>query len=263
MAGPWAAGGRPRRCLDMEAAAALDPACALSWAGLALARAASSQRVAALTALDRAVLLEPRQAWLRRLRARLRWAEGDRRGFLSDCEAEVMMEEGAGTFALALGSQSHYSPRRLAAAADRFLRAEPKAYWMLVLRGDCRRSPEVNDFAGALADFEAAVALKPDCAWAWAYLSRARMTNATGAGALEAVRRAVALAPRCGWLRSGRRGPPAPGARAEALLHLSKGLALDPTTSSATPGAAEPCSLLTPAGSRDLDVAAALDPSYA
>ena len=119
--------------------------------------------------------------------------------------------------------------RQLLAASDRFLSRRPKAHWMLVVRGDCRRCPEINDFSGAVSDFKAAAALKPDCAFTWGYLSRALMVDGQARAAMEAIDRAVAAAPGSGWLRvwrgelCRRLGDPA-----ASLTDFNEGLRLDP-----------------------------------
>ncbi len=251
---------------DLERSLALDGGFAPALAAAAVAQSRLGRSRAALNLLDEALRRHSREAWLYRLRARLLLAAGEEDGFVRDLEEGLALDEGLGDFAKIFGEMSSYSPSRLAAAADRFLAKRPRVFWMLAFRGDCRRSPEVNDFAGAVRDFEEAVALRPDCPWAWAYLSRARITNASPASALEAIDRAAALAPRCGWIhvwrgellrRLGRHGM--------ALREFNAGLKADPDYEFGYAWRAGTLRVLGRSAEAvaDLTLAIALDPAYA
>jgi tetratricopeptide (TPR) repeat protein len=214
---------------DFDAAAALDPRLTLAHAGRALALGALGEGRRAARALDAAARLSPEEGWLYQLRARARLSCGDREGFLADTELSILRDEALGDFAKILGSMPGYAPDRLARAAGEFLAREPRAWWMLAFRGDCRRSPEVRDFRGSLEDLEKAVELRPRCGWAWAYLARAREALGDQAGGLAAAAKAAALAPGSGWIRvwRGELLRKAGETRA-ALTHLSRGLSLNP-----------------------------------
>jgi len=153
---------------------------------------------------------------------------GDLEGFVRDAEEAVVLDEGLGYFNDALGEAETVSARRACRAAERFLAREPGAYWAYVLRGNWKRSPGIRDEAGAIRDFEAALSLRPDCAWAWAHCSRAQLPWSPDK-ALESISRGVELAPACGWIRVWRgeilrhSGDPA-----GAMADFAAGLSLDP-----------------------------------
>ncbi len=155
--------------------------------------------------LDTAVRRAPREGWLRRLRAKARFDGGDREGFLADCEAENLRDEGIGTFAYALGvAGGGYSVPNLLAKAELALRAQPRAYWLLALRGDLRRSPEVKDHEGSAIDFEAAALLSSRPGWIYGHLARVRQGLGDERRARAAADEAVSREPGCGWLRTWR-----------------------------------------------------------
>jgi tetratricopeptide (TPR) repeat protein len=249
---------------DADGALELDPGIALGWALAARASADQGLDGEALRAADQTVRLEPRQSWPLQARAALRLSVGDREGFLSDLDGALRLSEGIEAF----GS----SGRGRSTLADEvrwttdMLRRRPKEQWLYVLRGNCRRSPQLNDFSGALADLEKAVELKPDCSWAWAYFSRALSTGGRAPEALEAMDRAIRLDPACGWIRVWkgellrRRGAPD-----KAISEFDRGLELDPDydfgyawRGGAWRAVGEPARALP-----DLELAARLDPGYA
>ncbi|MBI3554131.1 MAG: hypothetical protein HY077_16665 [Elusimicrobia bacterium] len=251
---------------DFEAALALGPACALAHAGRAMALTGLGGLRAAEAGLGKAIRLEPRQGWLHHLRARARLGLKDLDGFVADCESSILLDEALGDFANIFGSMPGYSPKRLAERADRYLARHPKTYWMHAFRGDCRRSPEVDDSSGALEDLETAVALRPDCSWAWAYLSRARLSSGLEGPALEAADRAVSLEPDCGWYRIWRGEIRRRlGETSAALRDFDRGLALSPDyelgyawRGGAKLAARRPAEALT-----DLELSLKLFPNYA
>ena len=239
---------------------------ALAWAGLALAELEAGRARAAVAACGRAIEKEPAQGWLYRLRAKARFKAGDEKGFLEDCRRETLLDEGVGTFSEVFPADRRRPVARLLAAADRFLTRRPKAHWMLVVRGDCRRSPEINDFAGAVADFQAAAALAPDCAFTHAYLCRALMVAGRTDEARAAADRAIALAPRSGWMRVWRGELRRRlGDNAGSLADFDEGLRLDPDYEMgyAWRGGARRALGRLEEAVADLDIGAALDPAYA
>jgi len=215
----------------------------------------------ALKSLDEALRVDPKEGWIYSYRSRLRFQLGDVPGFVADCEAAIFLDEAPGYFDAALGKRRLTIPGK-ARAADRYLAAHPDAYWMYVYRGACRRSPELNEFGAALADFEKAVSLRPDCSWAWAYLARARK----GLPALEAISRAIALKPDCGWFYIWRGEIRRRlGDLSGSLADLDRGLSLDPNYEYGYAWRGGVKRLLgRPAEAvPDLDLAARLDPQYA
>jgi tetratricopeptide (TPR) repeat protein len=173
-------------------------------AGLALAAARARRWRRALSELDAAVALAPREGWLRRLRAKTRLRAGDEPGFVADCHAENLLDEGIGTFAQAFGESARSSPPALLRRVDAALRGRPGVWWMLALRGDCRVSPEVGDREGGLADLEEAARRAPRPGWLLGHVARARLALGDEARAAEAMDAAVAAERRCGWLRAWR-----------------------------------------------------------
>jgi len=215
---------------DLRRAARSDGAAgALARLGLALAQLRAERPERALAPLDAAVALAPKEGWLRRLRAKARLRAGDEDGFVSDCEAENLRDEGLGTFAFAFGLGAGYAPAALLRKLDAALRRRPETHWLLALRGDCRRSPEVGDQAGSVADLEAAARLAPRPGWVLGHLARALLSSGGAARAAAAADAAVAAEPRCGWLRAWRgelRGKG--GDLAGALADFDAAAALDP-----------------------------------
>ncbi len=251
---------------DARKAIGLSPSCALAYVVAALACEDLQDKAGALRLLDRALALEPREGWIYQFRSDVRRRAGDIKGFVADCEAAILLDEGAAYFRFAAGDVESRSPARIIRAADRWLKAHPHDYWMHVFRADRLRSPEINDFAGAMAGFERAVELKPDCAYAWAYLSRARMTNATGPEALAAIDRAIKLSPRCGWFHVWRgEVRRRTGQVKESLADFDRGLELDPNYEFgyAWRGGAKRALGSAKEALGDLELACALDPSYA
>lgn len=177
----------------------------------------------------RAIRLRPKEGWLFLARADARRRDGDLAGFVADATAAHYLDEGAGVFRFAVADPREASARAAVGGATRFLRRHPRAAWALASRADLKRFPQINDFPGALADFEAAAKLAPREAWILAYLSRARISGGDAAGALEAVSRAARLRPGCAWIRAWkgevlrRLGRPR-----ESLRELDAALRLDP-----------------------------------
>ncbi len=250
---------------DARRAARLSPELALAEVVSALALEDLGRSQEALRCLDRALRLEPREGWLYQLRADVRRRQANLQGFVLDCEQAILLDEGAAYFRFATGILDA-DLERLIAAAGQYLERNPRAHWMLATRADCRRSPEVNDFNGALADLRAAVKLKPDCSYAWAYLSRAQMSQGDGAAAVKSIARAIALAPACGWYRVWRGEVKRRLGRAqESLEDFDEGLTLDGDYEFgyAWRGGAERAVGRPLEALADLDLAADLDPAYA
>ncbi len=177
----------------------------LAAAGLSQDERRRGRFKGAASRLDDAVRRAPREGWLRRLRAKARFDAGDRAGFVSDCEAENLRDEGIGTFAYALGvSGGGYYSASLLAKAEAALRREPRAYWLHALRGDLRRAPEVRNQEGSAADFEAAIALCRRPGWLYGHLARVLQGLGDEARARAAADEAVSREPACGWLRTWR-----------------------------------------------------------
>ena len=152
------------------------------------------------------------------------------------------------------------------AGASAYLKKHPRSAWALALRGDLKRFPEIGDFPGAVADFQAALRLAPREAWIHAYLSRALISIGDPQGALGAVRRAVALRPDCGWIRAWegevlRRK----GSAREAVRSLDRAIKIDGSYEFAWAwrGGANRLLGRLKEAERDLTRAIALDPSYA
>lgn len=194
----------PARAALSDAEAAGEGAVAGAARAAALRRLGLPRR--ALRALDAALTAAPDEAWLYRLRGRLRLDAGDLEGFVSDACGELALDDALGTFSRALGDAPRYDPAAFERAATRFLARHRRAYWMRAFRGDCRRAPEVGDHPGGLRDLEEAASERPDSAWVLAYLSRARLFSGDEAGARAALWRAARLAPRCGWIAAWKAG---------------------------------------------------------
>jgi len=214
---------------DLEAAAGdSGPAGVLARVGLHAFSARGGRGRRGTEALDRAIACAPREGWLRRLRALARLRAADEPGFVSDFEAQNLLDEGIGTLTKALDREGPYDPPRFLARADRALKARGRVYWLVALRGDLRRSPEIGDLPGSLRDWEEAAGLAPRPGWVLAHLARARQSVGDARGALEAAAAAVAAEPECGWIRvwlaEVRRKY---GDSAGALRDADAGLALD------------------------------------
>lgn len=189
----------------LAAAAGGGPPGVLAAVGLAQDERRRGRLGRAVARLDEAVRRAPGEGWLRRLRAKARFDAGDRDGFIADCEAENLRDEGIGTFAYALGvSGGGYYSAALLAKAEASLIREPRAYWLYALRGDLRRAPEVRDQPGSAADFEAAIGLSRRPGWLYGHLARVLQGLGDEARARAAADEAVAREPRCGWLRTWR-----------------------------------------------------------
>lgn len=250
---------------DLEAAArARGPAAVIAAAGLG-ARARRLRRPReALEWLDEAVRRAPREGWLRRLRAKARLDAGEREGFLADCEAEMLRDEGVGTLAYALGVKGACAPALLLARAERAARAEPRAYWALALRGEARRAPEIGDKPGSAADLQAAAALAPRPGWLRAHLARALQDLGDENGARAAADAAVAAEPGCGWIRAWRAELRRKLGELEAAeADAEAALALDPDyeLAWAARGAIRLARGRAQAGRADLELALALEPA--
>lgn len=215
---------------DLERALETDPDCLPALIAAALTRSKSRRHSTALALSARALDLDARPSFLLALSAACRLSLGDREGFVADSERAVLADEGLGYFQRAFESGPRPADaRRKLETAEKFLKREPRAHWAYVYLGDHKRAPEINDFLGGLRDLEKAVELAPDRAYAWAYLSRARLTHADRVSAMAAADRAVSLAPACGWIRVWRgeirrRLGDASG----ALADFDRGLELDP-----------------------------------
>lgn len=250
---------------DLRAAeSASGPAAVIAGAGLAQEALGRGRARDCLELLDRAVRRAPREGWLRRLRAKARWRAGDRAGFAADCESELLRDEGLGTFALALGVSGGYSPRELAERADRELGRGGGEFWLLALRGDCRRSPEIGDERGGLADLEEAARRAARPGWVLGHVARARLAAGDGSGARRAADEAVSREPACGWLRAWRGElRRKSGDVSGAIEDLDAALALDPDYELAWAwrGAARRERGQLPESRADLDVSVRLAPA--
>lgn len=249
---------------DLEEALALDPHFMLTHALLAVTYRHLERFDKAIEHADAAICLETGQAWLYRFRSFLQLRLKNTKGFVADCEQTILLDEGAGYFRSALNEPSSKQEATVR-AADRYLARHKKAYWMYVLRGDSRRSPEVNDFSGGLEDFYKALALNPNCSWGWAYLARALMMNGAFAEAMKAIGKALKLKPQCGWFYIWRGEMlRRQGDFAGSIADFSLGLALDPDyeLGYAWRGGAKLQMKKSAAALKDLDLAAKLNPSH-
>jgi tetratricopeptide (TPR) repeat protein len=191
-----------RARVDLEKAAGdAGPAGVLARVGLHAYAARGGRAARGTDALDRAIRSAPREGWLRRLRALARLRAGDVEGFVADFEAQNLLDESIGTLTKVLDREGPYDPLRFLARTERALKTHGRVYWLLALRGDLRRSPEIGDLAGSLRDCEEAVGLAPRPGWVLAHLARARQSVGDARGALEAAAAAVAAEPECGWIR--------------------------------------------------------------
>ncbi|MEQ1918187.1 MAG: tetratricopeptide repeat protein, partial [Elusimicrobiota bacterium] len=290
----------PARPQDLEAALKLEPANPewLTWEAVRLAEAV--RRDEAVTVARRAAVLMPREAlpnlveglawladgrpleaeaalsaglardpgveWAYRARALARHDLGLKEKCLEDCFEAMRRNEMIGTLFIPLGlARRQVSTRDNIDAASRELEKDPKAFWALVYRSDYRREPSINENAGALEDLKSALAIKPDCAWAWAYLARCQTASGDFAGARESLEKGVALDPKCGWIRSWR-GEHArrAGKTRAALSDLEKALAAEPDyeLAYAWRGGAWRALGKPRRALADLDASIALDPTY-
>ncbi|MBI3565927.1 MAG: hypothetical protein HY079_12070, partial [Elusimicrobia bacterium] len=251
---------------EARLSARLDPRFPLAPVAAALACEDLGRPRDAAAWFGRALDLAPREGWLSLARADARRRAGDRAGFVADATAAHYRDEGAGALRFAVADPRADSVEASIAGATRLLRRTPRAAWALALRADLKRFPEVNDFPGALADFEAAARLAPREAWIHAYLSRARITGGDASGALAAVDRAARLRPDCGWIRAWKGEVLRRLGRArESLRELDAAARLDPDYEFARAWRGGTLRLLgRPADAlADLAVAEELDPSYA
>lgn len=240
------------------------PAGVLARVGLHACEAREGRTRRARLLLDGALRAAPREGWLYRLRALARLRAGDEEGFLEDFEAQNLLDEGIGTLTKLLDRDGAYDPPRFLALADRALAGRGRPYWLVALRGDLRRCPEVGDPAGSLRDWEEAASLAPSRGWTLAHLARARQDAGDRDGALSAALSAAAAKPNCGWIRVWlgeiRRKY---GDDAGAERDADAGLALDPDyeIGYATRGAARRAQGRVPEAMADLERAVALAPS--
>ena len=259
--------GEGRSSEDLEKALELDPKCLLALIASGMEGLKASRPREALVFFGRALREDPRPSFLHVYSSACRFSLDDTDGFVSDAERAVYADEGLGYFQKAFDSDStDRPPEHKIEAATKYLRQHKDAYWMYVYRGDYRRAPEINDNLGGLRDLEKAVELKPDCAYAWSYLARARLSHATPASAMEAADRSVLLQPACGWLHIWRgeirrRLGDVKG----ALNDFNRGLKLDPDYEFgyAWRGGAKRALKRPDEALPDLALASALDPRYA
>ena len=232
----------PERTLELCDGAAPD----LPLRGLALMRLRRWEEAAAALDAD--------EAWILRQRSRALLRLGDVEGFVETCSRSILLDEGIGDLAAGLGRLESHAPAGIVAAARG--RTE---WWALALRGDCKRSPEVDDKRGGLADLLRAAELAPERAWVWAYLGRARDSE-------DDLSRAVSLAPESGWPRIWRGELKRKrGALREALSDFDAGLRLaaDYDLGYSWRGAALLALGRVKEAAADLELAAALLPGHA
>ncbi len=185
---------------DSEAALERIPGQALAHVARGLVWFKGREFRRACRSLEEGLRLKPRLEWGLRLRAVCRYELGDLEGCLEDCFGAMRLNEMIGTLFIPLGlTQRKLGTRENIEAATRFIRRHPKAFWAYVYRSDYKREPAVNENASALQDLMRAIELKPDCAWAWAYLTRCQTAMGDFQGARRSIEQAVALDPGCGW----------------------------------------------------------------
>lgn len=257
---------RARQALALAKSASRSDNTGLSDALAALALEDLGRDAEAASWYARASRRAPREGWLRLARAEALRRTGDLNGFVKEATAAHYLDEGAGAFRFAVAGPRGQTVRSALDGATAFLKKHPRAAWVLALRGDLKRFPEIGDFPGAVADFRAALKLAPREAWIHAYLSRALISIGDHAGALAAVKRASALRPDCAWILAWegevlRRA----GDLKNALKRLDRSLALDENYEFAWAWRGGVNRLLKrfAAAEKDLSRAAELDPSYA
>jgi len=186
---------------DARAASGLgfDPAVAGLLEAFAAAEAGLLAEAEPLAA--KALLADPTIEWGWRLRGRLRKKQGRADEALADCIVSLHLNECLHNLHILLDER--IDPGQAAPALrqlDALLEREPALWWAYAFRADFRRFPEINDHVGALEDMERCLALRPDCAWALAYMTRCRISVGDWAGARRSIDAAVALDPACGWI---------------------------------------------------------------
>jgi tetratricopeptide (TPR) repeat protein len=249
-----------------DSAAKLDPLSALPRFLGGLARLLADDPEGALAPLSEGLRLEPRTEWAFRARAVANLSLGREADCLADSFAAMRLSEMIGTLFIPLGLYPrNLSTRENVDAASRLITAKPDAFWAYVYRSDYRREPSINENDGALEDMRAALRLKPDCAWAWAYLARILTANADFVGAREALEKAHALDRDCAWILAWRgEGRRRAGDAKGALADLERALTLDPDyeLAYAWRGGARRALGRAKDAVADLDVSILLDPTY-
>ncbi|PIR19099.1 MAG: hypothetical protein COV48_03870, partial [Elusimicrobia bacterium CG11_big_fil_rev_8_21_14_0_20_64_6] len=187
---------------EARAAARLDPRFVLSFIVAALSCEDLGRSSEAARWYARAAARAPLEGWILLARAEARRQSGDLAGFVAGATASHYLDEGAAVLRFAVGAPRRGSARAAIDGATRLLASRPRAAWALALRADLKRFPEVNDFAGALADFKAAARLAPREGWIHAHLSRALIISGDFPAALSEVSTAARLRPDCGWIRA-------------------------------------------------------------
>ncbi|MDE2141273.1 MAG: tetratricopeptide repeat protein [Elusimicrobia bacterium] len=251
---------------EAASAAALDPRAVLPHFIAGLARLLGGDPSGALAPLTEGLRREPRTEWAHRARAVAQHRLGREEECLDDCFAAMRLNEMIGTLFIPLGLYPrNLSTRENVDAATRRIEARPGAFWAYVYRSDYRREPSLNENDGALEDLREALRLKPDCAWAWAYLARCQTAGGDFKGARESLEKAHALDPDCGWILAWRgehrrRAGDAKG----ALADLERAVELDPDyeLAYAWRGGARRSLGRVREAVADLDVSILLEPTY-
>ena len=110
-----------------------------------------------------------------------------------------------GPFFASLGVVSDWgNPAVYLKTLDRAIAKRPGTAALYAARAELKRDPKLCQYEEALADYEKAVALEPNCAWIVAVLARAQDYSGGGRSGLKSFNRAVALCGTSGWIYSWR-----------------------------------------------------------
>ncbi|MBI5629769.1 MAG: tetratricopeptide repeat protein [Elusimicrobia bacterium] len=200
---------------------------------------------------------------------RARYYLGDKAGAVEffhrarNCDLEG---EGSYLFCELNGRKDWGDPQAYLEALDQVIEKSPDSAIYHAERAELKRDPKFCMYEEALADYEKAAVLAPDCAWILAVLARAKNNLMGGRSGLEEFDRAIALcAGSGGWIYSWRGAVYARlGLASQALADFERCVELMPWYSFAYAwrgGVLNKAARFEEAR-RDLDTAVALDPHY-
>jgi tetratricopeptide (TPR) repeat protein len=197
--------GEPRKALaELDRALALGPGAESHVLRLCRCEASLALKdyPRAFEEAERAVRLDPDSPAGYHMAAKIKFAAGD-----MDAAAEwsnqarnrdINLE---GPFFASLGVVSDWGdPEGYLKTLDRAIAKRPAMAALYAARAELKRDPKLCLYEEALADYEKAVALEPDCAWIVAVLARAQDYSAGGRAGLPSFDRAVSLCGTSGWI---------------------------------------------------------------